>query len=287
MDTKAHWNKIISARLKDGMTIEDLSFQYEEGIIMEPNITYDEVKDLDIDIGDVNPWVNMAHITANSSTDKNTFALAALNQGANGLSFDLDKNDNLSSILEGIETSFITTRFVIDNTLNRDDVQREIINNGWQNARVVDPSSIIHIGTEDRISDLCNLANHDQNGVDIVVTLSKRLLFEIASLRAIRHIAIENNILDYQIVARYNVEGSNELGDYNLIEKTYKVMSGVLGCADEIITEYSNDESSRLTLNIHNILELESGMKQVLDPVGGAYYIEKMIEKILKAIKKK
>ena len=81
------------------------------------------------------------------------------------------------------------------------------------------------------------------------------------------------------------MEGSNELGDYNLIEKTYKVLSGVIGGTDAILTPYMGDEDSRLTLNIHNILDLESAMKNVLDPINGSYYIEKLTGEIIQEIK--
>ena len=90
---------------------------------------------------------------------------------------------------------------------------------------------------------------------------------------------------ELNIIAAYGVEGINDLGDYNLIEKTYKILSGVIGGANEVLTDYKGDEDSRLTLNIHNILDLESGLKNVMDPVGGAFYIEKLTGEIIRQVR--
>jgi methylmalonyl-CoA mutase N-terminal domain/subunit len=62
-------------------------------------------------------------------------------------------------------------------------------------------------------------------------------------------------------------------------------MSGVLGGANAILTPYHGDEDSRLTLNIHNVMDLESGMKSVLDPLNGAFYIEKLTGEIIRQVK--
>ena len=143
------------------------------------------------------------------------------------------------------------------------------------------------IEENDRIQSIRGCVNAiDPNAKnDIVVSLGKNLLFEIASLRAIRSLLGASNVQTFNILARYQVEGENELGDYNLIEKTYKVLSGILGGVDAILTPYAEDEDSRLTLNIHNVLDLESGMKNVLDPLGGSYYIEKLTGEILSQVK--
>ena len=117
------------------------------------------------------------------------------------------------------------------------------------------------------------------------MTLSKNLLFEIASLRALRSLIDEKGTSNYNIICRYNIEGSNDLKDYNLIEKTYKIISGILGGANAILTSYLGDEDSRLTLNIHNVLDLEAGMKSVMDPLKGAYYLEKLTGEIIRQVK--
>ena len=62
-------------------------------------------------------------------------------------------------------------------------------------------------------------------------------------------------------------------------------MSAILGGANTVLTPYLGDEDSRLTLNIHNVLDLESGMKSVMDPLGGAFYIEKLTGEIIRQVK--
>ena len=126
-----------------------------------------------------------------------------------------------------------------------------------------------------------------QEDADVKVWLSKNLLFEIASLRAFRSLLKKKVSGNLNILATYDVEGSNDLGDYNLIEKTYKILSGVIGGANAVLTNYKGDEDSRLTLNVHNILDLESGLKNVMDPVGGAFYIEKLTGEIIRQVQEK
>jgi len=160
----------------------------------------------------------------------------------------------------------------------------------YPNVRWVGNNQIFEtqITDSDRVSQYKSLLSEINPSFqyDIIVTLSKNLLFEIASLRALRILLDQKSISNYKLIARYDVEGTNELGDYNLIEKTYKVMSGIMGCADAILTKYDGSEDARLSLNIHNVLELESGFKDVMDPVGGAYYIEKLVSEIILEVNK-
>jgi len=261
-------------------------------IIMEPNVMLSDIEEYNHSINVSKPWVNMASIKGGSSIEKNRLALQALQQGANGLSIEMSNSDSIDEILKDILTSYLDVR--IDcNQLTKEAVktQKSLINeNDFPNVRWMHQNTErkhFLISEDNRVQEIkecLDIISHNVQA-DIIVTLSKNLIFEIASLRAIRALVGEVEIESFSILARYDVAGTNELGDYNLIEKTYKVISGVLGGADAILTPYTGDEDSRLTLNIHNVLDLESGMKNVLDPLGGSYYIEKLTGEIISKVR--
>lgn len=289
---KEEWNAVIAKKLKDGITIDDLKHEYPSGIWMEPNVVAADIEQFDHSVNVSKSWINMASIKGGSSADKNRLALQALQQGANGLDIELSGQDAIQDVLKEILTSYLDVR--IDcNLLSKQEVVKQksqIDPIEFPNVRWIGSSGEykqIFISVNDRVNSIKScLKELETNGQsDVVVSLSKNLLFEIASLRALRVLLEESKARSFNILAQYEVEGSNELGDYDLIEKTYKVMSGILGGADAILTPYSDDEASRLTLNIHNVLDLESGMKNVLDPLGGSYYIEKLTGEIIRQVK--
>ena len=287
MSTKSKWNQIITSKLKEGQTLDDLKTEYDSGIVMEPNIVAEEVAGLNHDIEGLKPWINMATIEGNDASEINSLALQSLNHGANGLNIVPAKQVDIADMLSNIMTEYLDVRIdclswsseeVSTATGNLDETK-------YPNVRWIGKGHITerHISESGRVAQFKALlaeVNPDAH-LDIIVTLSKNLLFEIASLRALRILLNQNKIANYNLIAKYNVEGANELGDYDLIEKTYKVMSGIMGCADAVLTPYDGSEDARLSLNIHNVLELESGFKDVMDPIGGAYYVEKLVGEII------
>ena len=289
---KEEWNAIIAEKLKDGITIEDLKHEYPSGIVMEPNVMLPDIEKYKHNLDVSKPWINMASIKDGSSSNKNRLALLALQQGANGLSIEMSIQDSIVEILKDVLTDYLDVR--IDCRQLRKDtvnIQKSLINeDDFPNIRWVNQGvdyDQFHINIDTRINDIKTLVDaiDVSSQTDIIVLLSKNILFEIATLRAIRALLDEHNIKSFNIIAKYEIEGSNKLGDYDLIEKTYKVISGILGGADAILTPYLGDEDSRLSLNIHNVLDLESGMKNVLDPLGGSYYIEKLTGEIISKIR--
>ncbi|MFT6335735.1 MAG: hypothetical protein ACJATI_002490 [Halioglobus sp.] len=292
ISTKSKWNQVIASKLKEGQTLGDLKTEYDSGIVMEPNIVAEEVDDLNHIIHGINPWINMATIKGSHAAEINTLALQALNHGANGLNLVLKSVMNPDAVLSNVKTEHLEVRLDCS-TWEAEEIEsaRETLDVSiYPNVKWVGKDHVIeiHISETDRVAQYKSLLTeiNPPDQYDIIVTLSKNLLFEIASLRAMRILLSRNDISDYKLIARYDVDGTNELGDYNLIEKTYKVMSGIMGCADAILTPYGGSEDDRLSINIHNVLELESGFKDVMDPVGGAYYVEKLVGEIIDGVEK-
>ena len=290
MSTKSKWDQVISSKLKEGQSLADLKTTYDSSIVMEPNIVAEEVAGLQHTIADLKPWVNMATIKGTNAGELNSLALLALNHGANGLNLIPEKPILIKDALSGVLTEYLDVR--IDcSTWALDDIiaeKKRLDHTAFPNVRWIGKGQVteIQISATDRVTQykaVLSELTSDQT-YDIVITVSKNLLFEIASLRALRIVLNRLGITDYNLLVRYDVEGTNSLGDYDLIEKTYKVMSGIMGCADSVLTAYDGSEDARLSLNIHNVLELESGFKDVMDPVGGAYYVEKLVGEIIESV---
>lgn len=291
ISTKSKWNQVITSKLKEGQSLDDLKTEYDSGIVMEPNIVAEEVAGLNHTIEGLKPWINMATIKGDDAVKVNLLALQALNHGANGLNLVPDKQIDIADMLSNIMSEHLDIRIDCSSWSAEEikTAKEKLDDLKYPNVRWIGKDHVteMHISESDRVAQykylLTEINPTDQ--YDINVTLSKNLLFEIANLRALRILLNRNGISNYKLIAKYEVAGTNELGDYNLIEKTYKVMSGIMGCADSVLTPYDGSEDARLSLNIHNVLELESGFKDVMDPVGGAYYVEKLVGEIVKKVK--
>jgi len=274
---KKEWNAIISKKLKEGVSLSDLNVTYPGDITMEPNVVAEEVSHISHSLDLDNSWTNMAQITGNNGVEINALVHKALNQGANGLFLTLPTSTDIDEVLADVMTEYLDV--YIQSSEKHNLTQ-------WKNTKQI-RETIFQIGTTDRISDLKAILENAKGESSVMVTISvgKDLLYEISSIRALRILLQDQGVDSIQIFGRYDVEGTNDLGDYNLIEKTYKTMSIVLGGANAVLTEYTGSEEDRLTLNIQNILDLESGFKRVIDPTNGSYYINLLTDKIINKVK--
>ena len=205
---KEEWNTIIAAKLKDGVAIDDLKHEYTSGIMMEPNVMASDLENYNHEVNPSKPWINMATIKSGSSLDKNRLALQALQEGANGLNIVMSGQDSIEDILKDILTKFLDVR--VDCRHLREDTvkfQKSLINvKDYPNVRWVNQGEDydqFHIYTQNRIHDIKIMVNVIGQNIptDIIISLSKNLLFEIASIRAIRVLVDELKIKDYNIIA--------------------------------------------------------------------------------------
>lgn len=75
----------------------------------------------------------------------------------------------------------------------------------------------------------------------------------------------------------------NGLHDHFLIEATAKTLSAVLGGADIIYLEFDEIAEAMRAENlshIYNIFTLESGIGEIIDPVVGSFYLDKLTTKL-------
>ena len=121
--------------------------------------------------------------------------------------------------------------------------------------------------------------------------LTNDYFFEIAGLRAFRllfwMIVKEYGFEQYMpydlfIFAQTRIDYNESDPNKNMLSNTIQAMSGLIGGANAlVILPYKdNSFSYRIARNIGNILKEESFLNKVVDPVSGAYYIEKLTDKI-------
>ncbi|CRK85118.1 acyl-CoA mutase large subunit family protein [Neobacillus massiliamazoniensis] len=71
----------------------------------------------------------------------------------------------------------------------------------------------------------------------------------------------------------------------NIVRITVQAMAGILGGAQSLHTDSYDEalgtpieEAARIAINTQNILAEESGIADVIDPLGGSYYLEKLTD---------
>ncbi len=257
--TKKIWTEIIEKKLKKGLSVSDITYEYPGGIVMDPHVVKEEIEGVYMGKSSVSEWVHMVNIKGKDSTHKNKLAHEALKYGVGGISFDVAQGEDEDKLTQGILSEYVLIRMVRD--------QDEIV-------------IIAQDTTHQNAAKLINQCA-GKGKIEIIVFLGKDILYEISRLRAIRRYCEFLGISEKTtIITRYDTEGSNEMGDFDLIEKTYKAYSAIMGGADIILTDFEGSEADRLEINIYHILEYEAGLKWVSDPVKGSFFIEKLTNEI-------
>ncbi|CAH2714832.1 Pivalyl-CoA mutase large subunit [Neobacillus rhizosphaerae] len=73
----------------------------------------------------------------------------------------------------------------------------------------------------------------------------------------------------------------------NIVRVTIQAMAGILGGAQSLHTDSYDEalgtpieEAARIAINTQNILAEESGIADVIDPIGGSYYLERLTDQM-------
>jgi hypothetical protein len=120
------------------------------------------------------------------------------------------------------------------------------------------------------------------------ITLNDNYLYQIAKIRALRILMLRlwqcidydiNYIFPVYIKIYYN----REINDHqNMIPITYQIMIAMITNLNGIIiSDDQRHNSSRLTQNAFNILELETDLLSYNDPTGGSFFIEQMTKQLV------
>ncbi|TNE35670.1 hypothetical protein EP342_01305 [bacterium] len=128
------------------------------------------------------------------------------------------------------------------------------------------------------------------NSVEIDLRIDTNFFLTISKFRAMRYLLANNLKIPFRLIAKSpNHNKSITDNKNNLIRLTTEAMSAILGGADEVrLTPYNStrendDFGKRITENIKIILENESYLSFVNDPLSGAYLIERMTQAIIES----
>ena len=240
-------------------------------------------------------WKNYQHINANNAKEANKRALEALHNGVEGLFFS--KPSNPTELLKDINLSNIYIYFK-EYDKNFIKLWHNFSKDKKIKARFYDTidsnlSEIITIKghtVKDQIKyaidnqQTCNQSTHFH------FEINSNHFLEIAKLKAFR-ILLENKFgFSPFIIAETSTTNKNESEQFNnLIATTTECMSAIFGGANAILNNSYNtpydtatEFSEKLARNQQNILKQESRLDFVNDPTKGSYYIDYLINELLK-----
>lgn len=243
-------------------------------------------------------WECYQLIDASKANEANKRALTALQNNVSGLCFS--NPTNLEKLLEGIQIEHIRIDFK-----NYTDDFPEVWNNFIKGRNV---TGAFHGLTKNKTPDYMNtiFAKGDtakaqidsafQQGlgnpknIQFHFEIGSNYFLEIAKIKAFRILWESKKGESPFIFATTTLTNKEEKFPYNnILRTTTECMSSIFGGANAIMInsynhtfEMPTDFSERIARNQQTILREESYLDKVIDPTKGAYYIDYLIDELLK-----
>jgi methylmalonyl-CoA mutase len=299
------WKNKLLKELPPDSNIEATKFAFDKNIYAEAYI--DWVNRFSGNVRKESSWNICAVIDCHSIELKNKLAKKALNNGAEAICIHVSENEDLSTLLSGIHLDYIFAMFTFDEVphVGQQDLINYISKNysnsiyfGTKNFKlryfenqfeIIEPSIKSNFGV-DILENLCQ-QYMEMNHRNVILKLTSSFEFyqTIALLRALRilianidkQLGFDRQIKIWMDVLNENFESGEE--GKNLIAQSYRTLSSVLGGADIVSTQNWDSENdwSRISQNIQNILKHESHLDQYSDISAGSYFFEDVTEKIV------
>lgn len=307
------WKEQIAKELKKENTTE--SFQYRDEIenltfsITPENYTAIEIEN-DKQSGDWEIGYSI-DITESNIKESNQEALQALNFGANSITFDLksEKTIDLNILLNEINIEFIDLHFNTKNenqnssllSFKKGNKHKRIFINSEKSIDdlIFISSYLIHqIGgnATEEITYLLNKINQtiseqEFESIHLEMGIGNNLMLEIAKFKSIR-ILINQLFKTYGInptvylTAKSGFVNKSCLDPHsNLLRQTTEAFSAILGNVDQLILkpydsyfiQKETSFTSRMAINISNLLKEEGKLNLTNNPFEGARYINQYI----------
>lgn len=298
---KNKWEEEVKLFIKD-QPRESYNHEVVNGIAYEPFAIDNDQNYGPLEVGKSKIGVQFDHTSTNKQI------LFALANGAQSIEINIGQDTPLDQLLEGVRLDYILPIFIIENEIAKEKLIKHLNNN--YNNKVIDrviisnslvklpmvrsESILLEYAPTDTIDQIVNIIlkikeNPNEN-LTLIVSIGKKFFYEIAKLRAIR-ILIANVYRDLNvelsnltIVAR--VKSENDQLDYHnsLIHQTSAALSAKIGGANIVqLQQWSKNNdinNDRLSLNIQNILHLESHIDKYQDVMAGSYFVEDLTDKI-------
>lgn len=265
-------------------------------------------------------WYNCPRVTVSDPAEANAAALEHLQQGADGIFFELGEPVNISRLLKNIEWPFCALNFLVkDHEAAHQEAMLEHLGKQkgptlgiWYgasaNVRPSHPSfrfaghTIASPGTPDEIAAaignvLQQLGPSFKSHVAEVgfrIDVGTDFFVEAAKLRAIRAAwrlvlrqlgAPETHLLIHACSPAWTTEAYQPHG--NMLKATTAAMASVLGGCDLLTLDAEDSIHAmmlRVARNVSHILREESHFSKVADPLAGAYLVESLTQQFTEHI---
>lgn len=202
--------------------------------------------------------------------------------------------DSIASLQDFIYSNYSQVR--LNGTIHGDHTLRS-----WRKTLKVSEDNANAADIDIILSNLCvqidqrcvNDAMFSAKQCSLNIPLGKSYLLNIAAVRAIRILAANifqdhgRQISSVHVNAELDPKIYDELQERNLIKAGTAALSAYCAGADQCTLSYNSDRGEesdeRITINIQHLLQLESYMDKVADPLAGSHMIGQITEKICKS----
>ncbi|MBL7864122.1 MAG: hypothetical protein JNK10_04555 [Cyclobacteriaceae bacterium] len=264
-------------------------------------------------------WYNCPRVVVHQAESANKQALEHLQQGADGVLFDLEKDVSLDQLIEGIDWPSCSLNFLSRNDVGS--ISRQLSAyirrikqptpgalfgfagfaeesvptfriNGHVLPALPSPADCVAQGIEGLLARLGPSWKQQAGSAAFVVQIGEDFFVEIAKVRALRlvweKLLSKNGIQSSTYVHALSMPFSNPAysPQGNMIKSTTAAMASILGGCDALTLEPETADDvtmSRVARNVSNILREESHFSQVADALAGSYFIEDLVKQISEA----
>ena len=293
--SKEKWIKKINIDLKDSTFNEKLTTS-NEGIKIDP-IYHHEDKHKSYNSDFPSHWETYQLIDATNAKEANRRALNALQNDVSGICFS--NPNSLAVLLNNISIEHVRIDFINYSQKLPEEWAKFAKNKNIQGAFHATTNSnipnyydtIFTKGTaKEQITDALKKGLKSSKKIQFHFKIGSDYFLEIAKLKAFRILWKNKTGKDAYIFASNNTSNKDEEFAYNnLIKSTTECMSAIFGGANAIMLNAYNasfdkttDFSERLSRNQQAILKKESYLDKVEDPTKGSYYVDYLIQELLK-----
>ena len=297
--SKKDWQQKIISDLK-GADYNEKLVSNIEGINIQPIYHKDDnIKSYNLSFPE--NWECYQFIDGSDPKEANRRALIALENNVSGLCFA--KPNNLEKLLKGIQIEHIRidfTEYSQNFPLKWSDFVKERKVQGAFHGitetkipNFLNTVSVKGDTAKEQIHSALSQALGNYKDLQFLFEIGSDFFLEIAKLKAFRILWEEKTGQSPFIFATTSLTNKKEKFAYNnIIRTTTECMSSIFGGANAIMINSYNHTfetptifSERIARNQQNILKNEGYLDKVIDPTKGAYYIEYLIQELLKEYK--
>jgi methylmalonyl-CoA mutase len=270
------------------------------------------------------PWGIIEEVVVSDEVTANHQILVALQGGATGIALIIRKSSVIWKVLfDKVFLSFITVDITLEKpspklyqslvfyhhsigpknkkyngSINYQDRQNEKLLGYRHEALTIDIN-------DDLVNGLLSLLEEIEGRIEkldqpskfflelyTVVSLSDDYFLNIAAIKAVRSlihlISKGNGYRDYRPIIMAKISENSQYDDpyANMVSMPFIVAAAALADVDQFIykVKTASDRDQRIARNIHHILQQESYLDKVMDPLAGSYAIDILAYKLIETV---